>query len=435
MKACIVGAGCSGITVAKRLKESGIDYDQFDLSDDVGGNWYHANPNGLSACYQSLHIDTSKYRLAFEDYPVPEDWPDFPHHSQLAQYFRDYVDHFGLRERITFNTGVELAERCADQTWNVQLSSGEQRSYDALIVANGHHWCPNIPNEYETATPFTGIQIHSHSYDSPFQPQDMRHKRILVVGVGNSAMDIASELSQRYLASKLFVSTRHGVWVLPKYINGKPADKILTPSWIPDRIALSLARLAIKKLVGRMSSYGLPEPDHEPLSAHVSVSSEFLTRVGSGDVHIKPGIDCIEGDTVSFKDGSREPIDVIIWATGYRISFPFLKHPELQPDTHNSFPLYRRMIKPGWRNLFFVGLAQPLPTLVNFAEQQSKYIVAVLRGQHRLPDTADMEQQIVKDEKRYLGSYYPSPRHTMQVDFVKYVQDIKKDLQRSGSWQ
>ena len=113
MKVCIIGAGCSGITTAKRLKDHGIAYDQFELSDDVGGNWYFRNPNGRSAVYESLHIDTSKTRLQFEDYPVPDEWPDFPSHRLMHDYFRAYVDEFGLRDGITFSTGVERAARNA----------------------------------------------------------------------------------------------------------------------------------------------------------------------------------------------------------------------------------------------------------------------------------------------------------------------------------
>ena len=105
---CIIGAGPTGITTAKRMKEFGIPFDCYEASDEVGGNWYYKNPNGMSACYQSLHIDTSKWRLAFEDFPVSADLPDFPHHSELFQYFKDYVEHFGLRESIIFNTSRVL---------------------------------------------------------------------------------------------------------------------------------------------------------------------------------------------------------------------------------------------------------------------------------------------------------------------------------------
>lgn len=433
-KVCILGAGCSGFSTAKRLQDAGIDFDIFEKSDDIGGNWYHRNPNGMSACYQSLHIDTSKWRLAFEDFPVPPDWPDFPHHTQLLQYFHDYVDHFGLRGRITFNTAVEDAAREGsgpDSRWKVRLSSGEERTYRALIVANGHHWDPHTPDEYPGE--FGGVQMHSHTYDSPFEPHDLRGKRVLVVGVGNSAMDIASEVSQRPIASRLVVSTRRGVWILPKYVNGQPADKAMLPPWVPARLGRWLAQVMLKRILGRMEDYGLPKPDHEPLHAHPSVSGEFLTRLGCGDIHIRPGIQRLEPGGVTFEDGSHEPLDVIIWATGYRISFPFLKQEELAVRD-NRFPLYLRMVKPGWDNLFFMGLAQPLPTLVNFAEQQSKFVAAVLSGRHSLPSPAAMQRRIERDERRSLGHYYQTRRHTIQVDFHEYVAGLRKELKRSGSW-
>lgn len=423
-KVCIIGAGCSGFTMAKRLKDAAIAYDQFEASDDIGGNWYHNNPNGMSACYQSLHIDTSKYRLAFEDFPVPDDWPDFPHHSLMLSYFHAYVDHFGLRENISFNTRVEDVKRDQTGLYDVTLSTGETRRYRAVIVANGHHWDPKTPTEYEGR--FDGVQFHSHAYDTPFAPHDLRGKRVLIVGVGNSAMDIASEVSQRTIAEKCFVSTRRGVWVLPKYLNGEPSDKVMLPSWVPMGLGRLLAARLIKKRVGAMENFGLPKPDHDPLTAHPSVSGEFLTRLGSGDIEIRPGIERLRSDGVDFTDGSSEDVDVIIWATGYKISFPFLKQNELAVE-RNRFPLYRRMVRPGWENLFFVGLAQPLPTLVNLAEQQSKFILAVLTGQIELPDDAEMERRILADEKRYLGHYYNSERHTIQIDFNHYVSDLRRD--------
>ena len=226
VKVCIIGAGCSGITTAKRLKDHGIDYDQFEMSDDVGGNWYFRNPNGRSAVYESLHIDTSKTRLQLEDFPVPDEWPDFPSHRLMHDYFRAYVAEFDLRDGIEFNTGVDRAVRNAGGGWDVTLSNGETRSYTDLVVANGHHWKPSLPDYPGT---FDGVLMHSHEYVSPFEPVEIRGKRVVVVGMGNSAMDIASELSSPWMAATLYVSARRGVWVLPKYRNGQPADKVMAP--------------------------------------------------------------------------------------------------------------------------------------------------------------------------------------------------------------
>ena len=426
IKACIIGAGPSGFTTAKRLKDAGIAYDCFEGSDDVGGNWYYKNPNGLSACYESLHIDTSKWRLAFEDFPVPATWPDFPSHAQLFQYFKDYVDHFGLRPTITFNTRVEQASRRAGGGWTVTLSDGTARAYDVLFVCNGHHWDAKTPDYPGT---FTGAAFHAHAYRDPFDPVDLRGKNVVVVGMGNSAMDIACELSQRPMAKNLWVAARRGVWVMPKYINGHPADKGVAPAWMPRGLVLSLGRRMIKKTIGRMEDYGLPKPDHEPLEAHPSVSGDFLNRAGSGDIKFKPNIKAFEGANVRFEDDSVEAVDAVIFATGYRISFPFFDDPQLLP-VDNRFPLYKRMMIPGVDDLFFMGLAQPLPTLVNFAEQQSKLAVAYLTGRYRTPSTDDMRTVILKDEAIHLGPYYASARHTIQVDFNIYVADLHKEIAR-----
>jgi cation diffusion facilitator CzcD-associated flavoprotein CzcO len=425
-KTCIIGAGCSGFTMAKRLKDKGLPYDCFEMSDNIGGNWYYKNPNGTSSCYQSLHIDTSKWRLAFEDYPVPDDWPDFPHHAQLLQYFHDYVDHFGLRETITFNTAVTNVETLPGGRWKVTLSTGEAREYDAVAVANGHHWdarMPTYPGHFE------GYQVHSHHYRDPFEPYDFRGKNVMIVGAGNSAMDISSELSQRPIAKNLFISMRRGVWVLPKYMDGSPADKAALPPWLPSKLGRKLARAKIKKTIGMMEDYGLPKPDHEPLDGHPSVSGEFLTRVGCGDIKPKPGIQSLDGDSVVFTDGTREQVDAIVWATGYNVTFPFLKQKELMPQ-ENTFPLYKRMVKPGFETLFFLGLAQPLPTLVNFAEQQSKLVAAALTGEYAFPDAAEMDRVTEADEQLHLGHFYDSPRHRMQVDFGVYVADLLKEIKR-----
>jgi cation diffusion facilitator CzcD-associated flavoprotein CzcO len=422
---CIIGAGCSGFTTAKRLTDYGIAYDCFEASDDVGGNWYYKNPNGKSACYESLHIDTSTTRMQFAEFPAPADFPHFPHHSLMHQYFRDYVEHFGLRDTITFNTSVERATREADGTWSVTLSTGETRRYDVLIVANGHHWDPRMPDYPGT---FDGVLMHSHEYRSPFEPLDMRGKKIVVVGMGNSGMDIASELSHRSIAAALWVSARRGVWVLSKYREGIPADKMMMPPWMPRKLGLKIARKKIKKALGNMEDYGLPKPDHEPLSAHPSVSADFLTKAGSGDLVCKPAIKALEGSRVRFADDTAVDADVIICATGYNMRFPFFDDPALQPDEAHRFPLFKRMVKPGADNLFFMGLAQSSPTIVNLAERQSHLVAKLLAGQYALPGVEEMRATIARDDGANLAQYYQAERHTIQVDFARYVIDLGKEI-------
>ncbi|HKG04610.1 MAG TPA: NAD(P)-binding protein, partial [Conexibacter sp.] len=167
---CVIGAGSSGIAAAKALRQRGIPFDCFEKSDRIGGNWVFGNKNGMSSAYRSLHINTSRERMEYTDFPMPKSYPDFPHHSQIAAYFDAYVDHFGFRDRIHFETGVEHAARGADGTWTISLDTGETRRYDALVVANGHHWNPRWP-EPPFPGSFDGAQSHAHHYidNEPFK--------------------------------------------------------------------------------------------------------------------------------------------------------------------------------------------------------------------------------------------------------------------------
>ncbi|HEX6875671.1 MAG TPA: NAD(P)/FAD-dependent oxidoreductase, partial [Nocardioidaceae bacterium] len=258
-----------------------------------------------------------------------------------------------------------------------------------------------------------------------------RGKRVIVVGMGNSAMDIASELSSRWMAEKLYVSARRGVWVLPKYRNGVAADKVMAPPDVPRDVALAAGRQLIKELVGNMSSYGLPEPDHEPLSAHPSVSADFLTKAGSGDIHMLAAIERLDGNTVHLVDGTSVEADVIVCATGYEMKFPFFDETEteLHPDDEHRYPLFKRMIKPGVDHLFFMGLAQSSPTIVNLAEQQSKLLARLLTGAYALPSVEDQLRIMREDEAAHLAQYYAAPRHTIQIDFGRYVVDLLAEIE------
>ena len=193
--ACVIGAGSSGIAAVKALAQAGYDVTAYEKSDRIGGNWVWGNSNGMSSAYRSLHINTSRERMEYSDFPMPKSYPDFPHHTHIAKYFDDYVDHFGVRDRIRFETGVERASRRPDGVWEIALENGETQRYDALLVANGHHWDARWPEPaFPGAEDFEGVQIHSHDYKGD-DPDFFRDKTVVVLGMGNSAMDIAVEAS------------------------------------------------------------------------------------------------------------------------------------------------------------------------------------------------------------------------------------------------
>src|SRR3954470_820023 len=230
----LIGAGSSGIAVAKALHERGVPFVCFEASDKVGGNWVFGNSNQMSSAYKSLHINTSRKRMEYSDFPMPLDYPDFPHHSQIARYFDDYVDHFGFRDAIAFETGVERAERPPDGGWLITLHDGATERFDALLVANGHHWDKQMPElAFPGADAFTGVQLHSHDYKGE-DPSFFRDKRVVVLGMGNSAMDIAVEAS--YSAAATYLAARRGAWVVPKYLFGRPLDQISTQAGVPFKI-------------------------------------------------------------------------------------------------------------------------------------------------------------------------------------------------------
>src|SRR3954467_14949957 len=421
--ACVIGAGSSGIAAAKTLKDAGIPFDCFEKSDRVGGNWVFGNRNGMSSAYRSLHINTSRARMEYSDFPMPADYPDFPHHSQIAKYFDDYVDHSGVRQHIIFETGVERAERRDDGVWEITLDNGETRRYDALLVANGHHWNPRWP-EPRFPGEFGGTEMHAHHY---VDNSDMRDKTVVVLGMGNSAMDIAVEASQ--VARKVFLAARRGAHVIPKYLFGRPLDQMGLSPRVPWVIRQKILEGIIKTTTGDMERYGLPKPDHRIGEAHPTISSEILSRLYHGEITPKPNIERLEGDSVRFSDASVEKADVIVYCTGYKVTFPFFDESFLSaPD--NDLPLFRRVFHPDIRNVFFIGLLQPLGAIMPLAEAQGGWIGEYLRGDYALPPAPVLRRDMQRERERMFKRYVASKRHTMQVDYDDYLLDLEKELRR-----
>ncbi|HTA12752.1 MAG TPA: NAD(P)-binding domain-containing protein, partial [Solirubrobacteraceae bacterium] len=417
------------LTAGKALGDFGVPYTCFEASDEVGGNWYFQNPNGQSSAYRSLHIDISKPSISFRDFPMSDRYPDYPHHAHIHEWLCDYADAFGLRERIRFNARVQRAERGPAGGWRVALEDGGEHRFDALLVCNGHHWSPRRPNFPGS---FDGPQIHSHDYIDPSTPLDLYGKRVLVVGIGNSAVDIVSELARKTVCDTVFLSTRSGAYVVPKYLFGKPTDQVVRPNpLLSAGMQRRLGRVLQRVINGRMEDFGLPTPNHRFLDAHPTVSSELLGRLGTGDAVAKGDVAELLGDRVRFADASVEPLDAIIYATGYNIDFPFLD-PGLVSAPENVLPLYKRMFKPGIDDLAFIGFGQAIPTIFPFAELQSKLAARWLSGDWAPPSDADMHVEIPRDEAFHTGHFVAKPRHTMQVDWYAFERELKARSIPSG---
>ncbi len=423
-RVCVIGAGSSGLAATKTLYHAGIGVDCFEQGPVVGGNWVFNNQNGQSACYETLEINTSCPRMAFPDFPMPAHYPPYAKHHQVAAYFESYVDHFGFRERITFNTSVTSVVQAASG-WDVTISSPQgtrEHHYDAVLVANGHHWDARWP---EPAYPgsFSGKQIHAHDYRTGEQ---LRGLDVVVVGSGNSALDIASEAG---LVGRTAVLTqRRGQWVLRKFLLGRAADTIGLPGWLPwwsVRARLRLAALAS----GSTAKLGLPRPEHRPSESHPVQSEQIRPALHSGRVTPKPGIERLDGERVIFTDGTSVRADLIVWATGYRVSFPFLD-PKLVNPTGNELPLWKRTLHPTLPGLFFIGLLQPIGAVMPLAEAQSRWIAELLSGQYTLPDAEEIQRQMKREIQLNTARFYASPRHTMEVDFDHYLWDLGRERRR-----
>lgn len=421
-RTAVIGAGISGLTAGKMLTDYGVPYVCFESSDRIGGNWAFGNPNGHSSAYRSLHIDTSKHQLSFRDFPMPADYPDFPHHTQIKAYLDDYCAAFGLAEHIEFGNAVEHARRLPGGGWELTTGRGETRRFDLLVVANGHHWDPRYP---DFPGEFGGTVLHAHHYIDPWTPLDFTGKRILVVGLGNSAADIAVELSAKALGTTLTLSTRSGAWIVPKYIAGRPADKYYrTSPYLPLSWQRKIAQWGQPLTAGRPESYGLPTPNHKFFEAHPTQSVELPLRLGSGDVVAKPDIARLDGHTVHFVDGTSGEFDIVVYATGYNITFPFFD-PEFISAPDNRIDLYKRMFAPGVEDPVFAGFAQATPTLFPFVEAQARLIGAYAVGRYRLPSPDRMRRVIAEDQQRYTGHMLDRPRHTQQVDYFLYEHDLR----------
>jgi len=338
----IIGAGPVGLAMADALRQRGVAYDQVDANDGVGGNW-------CSGLYKSVHIVSSKRATAFADYPMPEDYPDFPSQEQMRRYLENYASDRKVLDDVELGRKVVRAFPNADESWQVKLDDGEVRTYKGVVVCNGHHWdkrWPDYPGR------FAGTFIHSKDYK---EPSDLRDKRVLVIGGGNSGCDLACDAAR--VGTSCDWSLRSGYWFLPKTVFGRPLSDL--PIWsLPVFLQRLILRAIVRIVIGDYRSYGLQWPKHKLFERHPAFGTDVLNYLRQGRIRPRPSIERFDGNKVHFTDGSVGEYDMIVAATGFYNSFPFLPK-GLVPVENEIVHVYGGAFPDAVKNLYIIGWAQP----------------------------------------------------------------------------
>lgn len=426
LRVCIVGAGPAGLSAARALKRIGIPYDQYERHSDVGGIWDLDNPG--TPMYESAHFISSRKISGFFDFPMPDTYPDYPSNREILRYTRDFADAYGLREAIRFDCPVQRIER-VDNSWEVTLTGGTSRRYGAVICATGVTWSPRSP---EHPGRFNGEIRHSSTYRDA---AEFRGKRVLIVGLGNSGADIASDAAAN--ADAAYVSVRRGYHVIPKHLFGVPTDEFAERGpELPPRVMRPLLAKLLRVLEGDLTKYGLPKPDHKLFESHPLMNSQLLHHLRHGDIAVRPDVASLDGDRVRFVDGTSEEIDLVLYATGYDWSIPYMAEKYFQ--WHDGRPdLYLSTFSRDHRNLIGLGYLEINSSAYTVFDHVSNLVAQYLHVQsHALGQADKFDRLIIGDRPKLNGGidFLDSARHRSYLDshtYRRYLADVGKRM----GWQ
>ena len=427
-RVCVIGAGPSGIAAAKNCLVAGLPVVVYEKNDRVGGNWVFNATTGHSSVYENTHIISSKAWSEYEDFPMPDDYPEYPSHRQLQAYFDGYARRFGVLDRVRFGHVVEQVQSLDGGRWAVRVRDPQgivtTEVFEALMVCNGHHWDPKLP---EYPGHFDGRFMHSHDFKGV--DEGWRGKRVLVIGGGNSACDVAVEAAR--VAGTVRLSMRSPQWFFPKFLFGQPVDVFAAGSqWMPARVRQVLFRLMLRILQGPYSRYGLAENPRAPLTQHPTLNSDLLDYIRHGRVTPRPAVARLEGSAVVFADGQRESFDIICACTGFWTTFPFFEEALVNFKHLEKVPLYRKMLHPQHPTLYFIGLFQPLGCIWPLADYQARIACLELTGRYRRPPNLDAA---IRDELSHPHYQFDGgQRHAVEVDAHAFRAELAAELRTAG---
>ncbi|XP_064648727.1 flavin-containing monooxygenase 5-like [Lineus longissimus] len=436
-RVAVIGAGASGLTAIKCCLDEGLEPVCYEKTSDIGGLWnFRQSAEEDVACVmQSTVINTSKEMMSYSDFPIPADSPNFMHHTYIQKYFNLYAKKFNLRKHIEFNTEVEIIRKAKDfhttGRWEIKILSSDTKEekteiFDAVFLCTGHHAKPHMA-KFDGEEDFKGKRLHTHYYRE--YPTEYAGQRAVVVGMGNSGLDVAVELSR--IASQVYVAARRGAWILNRVAdNGLPLDIAYTTRAILAfrKRFIGLARHIIQKQLNKRfdhSLYGI-RPEHTIDQQHPTINDDLPNRILNGSICMRPNIDRITKTGVEFADGTfEEDIDVIFYATGYTFGFPFLDKDVIDVQD-NRVNLYKYIFPPdlGHPTLAVLGCIQPLGAVMPISEMQARLATRVFKGDVSLPSNQQMWDDINATADTMAKQYYASQRHTIQVDYIPYMDEL-----------
>jgi hypothetical protein len=417
----VIGAGAGGLCAAKNLIARGIDVTIFEVGSHVGGLWVYENDSGLSPAYRSLHINSEARVSSFIDFQFPEGTPLYPNHREMHRYFQSYATHFGLMPHIRFRSRVSSIEPAGGR-WMLTLQDGMQESFDGVVVATGHQ---SVPRHPEQVKGFAGDYIHAHNYRVP---EVYAGKKVLVIGPGNSGVDIAADICT--VTERTVLSSRSPVLIMPRMMFGLPNSRVLgflERPFLPWSVRIWIRTMMTRMFHGRMEQWGFRTPTTR---SHPISHPTLISHIAWRRVIAKPGIGAVKGHVVTFEDGSSEPFDAIIGATGYVTDLPFLAR-ERWPLNGHRFDLYNRVVHPEQPSLFFIGFFDVTGgSNIRMMDDQAEYIAAIASGAVTLPTPEAMRQHIAADHAWYAALFPDSPRYANELDPVRYRKALADDYAR-----
>lgn len=413
-RVCIVGGGPSGLIMARALRAAGIEYELIERHSDVGGIWDPENPG--SPMYESAHFISSKYTSYFYGYPMPASYPDYPGYRQLRDYIRSFAAEYDLYAHATLGNGVAEAKLMGGR-WQVRLADGQRREYSHLVCANGVTWEPNLPH-YPGQDTFSGELRHSSTFR---HPGEFAGRRVLVVGAGNSGVDIACDAA--LCARAAFLSVRRGYRFIPKHIFGVPLDVFINEGGeLPAGITVPEdPSELIDALVGDLTRYGLPKPDHAALASHPIVNDQIIHHLNHGNITAKGDVAEFRGDTVVFTDGSSEQIDLVLFATGYEYAIPYVSKNLF--EWHQGHPqLYLNIFNRRVDNLYALGFIEFADAAYHRFDEMAQLIAFDITATGEQRARLTELKRTARPDLRGGMAYIDTPRHANYVETHTYQQ-------------